>query len=164
MPYDPTTHHRRSIRLRSYDYATPNPYFATICTHNRELSLVRLDVATAVERTWHALPNRFDNLELDEFIVMPNHIHGIVVITGERGASLKKIMRAFKSLSAIEANRILDRSEHPFWQRGYYERTVRSDRELDAVREYIRNNPAAWDEDPENPARLLQAASHSEPS
>ncbi len=87
---------------------------------------------------------------------MPNHVHGIVVLPG-RIAGLGNVMRAFKSISAIAANRLLVRSGRPFWQRNYFERIIRSDRELLATREYIRNNPLNWTVDPENPERHRSA-------
>jgi REP element-mobilizing transposase RayT len=123
----------------------------TVCAYERELTLAGDDVAAIVTDAWRALPGRFPEVALDEFVVMPNHVHGIVVIREGDGAPLGKIMRAFKSISAIAANRRLGRAERSFWQRNYYERVVRSETELIAVRQYIRDNPLAWDVDPENP-------------
>ncbi len=88
---------------------------------------------------------------------MPNHVHGIVILTADGGPSLGQVVRAFKSISAIEANRLLGRAGEPFWQRNYYERVVRRERELESIREYIANNPARWDDDPENPANWHRA-------
>ncbi|MCP9469504.1 MAG: hypothetical protein NNA31_05825 [Nitrospira sp.] len=88
MKYDPEKHHRRSIRLKGYDYSQDGAYFVTICTHNRvclfgevvdgELRLNEL--GEIVAWTWRDLPNHVPNVELDAFVVMPNHVHGIVVI------------------------------------------------------------------------------------
>jgi REP element-mobilizing transposase RayT len=156
VPYNPEIHHRQSIRWRGFDYANPGFYFVTVCTHERELTLAIPEVVAAIDRAWLDLPNRFPAVELDEFIIMPNHIHGVLVLH-ERGPKFGVVMRAFKSISAIAANRILGRSERPFWQRNYYERVIRSERELNAVREYIRNNPLGWDSDPDNPAILISS-------
>jgi REP element-mobilizing transposase RayT len=156
VKYDPDVHHRRSIRLAGYDYSMAGYYFVTICTNEREIVLGRAEVADAVADVWAGLPRRFPGVELDEFVVMPNHIHGIVILR-DSGAKLGKVMRAFKSISAIAANRILVRAERPFWQRDYYERVIRSETELLAVRQYIRDNPLAWDVDPENPDALASS-------
>lgn len=88
MPYDPDRHHRRSIRLRDYDYAQAGAYFVTVCVHGRECALGTIDGDTVrlsgagemVLRTWETLSLRFPQIGLDAFVVMPNHIHGIMVI------------------------------------------------------------------------------------
>jgi putative transposase len=167
--------YRRSIRLRGYDYSQAGAYFITICTALRECVLgeicegqMHLSAAViAVERVWWELPTRFPAVGLDSFIIMPNHVHGIIVIQDMDGNAqgseplraavrrmpLGRVVRAFKSLSGIEANRCLGRSERPFWQRNYYEHVIRDDTSLTAIRQYIADNPARWPEDPENPAR-----------
>ncbi len=89
MKYDPLKHHRRSIRLKGYDYSSPGAYFVTICVERREHRLgeivdgvMRLnDAGRMVQAAWQALPGRFPNIRLDEFVIMPNHVHGIIVIT-----------------------------------------------------------------------------------
>jgi REP element-mobilizing transposase RayT len=88
--YDPRRHHRRSIRLRGYDYAQAGAYFVTICTQDRECLLgwivdgkMRLSEAgRMVQSVWDELPARYPGVDVDEFVVMPNHIHGIIVLTG----------------------------------------------------------------------------------
>jgi putative transposase len=90
MKYNQTVHHRRSIRLDGYDYAQTGAYFITICTHDRRCLFgeivdggMRLnDVGRIIAEQWDAIPRRFTNVELDEFVVMPNHIHGIFFIVG----------------------------------------------------------------------------------
>ena len=140
MTYDPHVHHRRSIRLSGYDYSQPGAYFVTICTYNRELSLEAEQVKETVRSAWDSLPARFPHVMLDEFAIMPNHIHGIIILAPTAGAplgrgaasrgaassapTLGRVVRAFKSLSAIEANKIMNRSERPFWQRNYYEHII----------------------------------------
>ena len=163
MKYDPRIHHRRSIRLSGYDYSQPGAYFVTICTYNREPSLQAEQVKQVVRSAWDSLPARFPQVMLDEFVVMPNHVHGIIILaaTGEpplrRGAAssaptLSRVVRALKSLSAREANSIMNRSERPFWQRNYYEHIIRDDDELNIIRRYIKDNPLMWDQDPDTPA------------
>jgi REP element-mobilizing transposase RayT len=86
--YDPHTHHRRSTRLKGYDYAVPGAYFVTICTAEREQTLgyvaegriVPSQIGTVVRDCWRALPRRFRHIDLDEWCVMPNHVHGIIFI------------------------------------------------------------------------------------
>jgi REP element-mobilizing transposase RayT len=124
MKYDPQIHHRRSIRLAGYDYSQAGPYFITICTHNRNLFLQSKRVQEMVRLAWHAQPTRFPTIVLDEFTIMPNHIHGIIILgdAASRDAAssvptLGKVVRAFKSISAIKANKALNRSGQPFWQR-----------------------------------------------
>lgn len=142
MKYNPDIHHRRSIRLPGYDYASSGYYFVTICSQARDVTFAEPVTRDLVKDTWHGLAKRFPNVELDEFVVMPDHLHGVVLVMESGGASLSKIMRVFKSISAIGVNRLLDRHERPVWQRNYYERVIRNEHELEAVRQYIRDNPA----------------------
>jgi len=82
MPYDPQKHHRRSIRLKGYDYARPGAYFVTICVQHRELLLEPEAVRAMIQKWWGKLPGKFPCAETDAFVIMPNHIHGLVVIVG----------------------------------------------------------------------------------
>ncbi|MBE0504855.1 MAG: hypothetical protein IBX46_12075 [Desulfuromonadales bacterium] len=190
MTYDPDIHGRRSIRLREYDYSSVGAYFVTICVQGREClfgdvteGTMRLnDAGKMVERVWLGLSARFPHVVLDEFVVMPNHFHGIVVINNvydtvgaplaapgfesdqRSGAvsrspmfktnlapSLGAIVRGFKSITAIDVNRLLNRQGCPLWQRNYYERVIRNESELSAIREYLQFNPTNWAEDKEHP-------------
>jgi putative transposase len=89
MKFDPDKHRRRSLRLQGYSYAQAGAYFVTVCTHNRECLFgeivdgeVRLsEMRTIAEECWRAIPNHFPNVALDVFVVMPNHVHGIMMIT-----------------------------------------------------------------------------------
>lgn len=89
MGFDPERYHRRSVRLRGYDYATPGAYFVTVCAIGRtclfaddsEEGIVLNAFGDIAERIWRDLPAHFPNIELDAFVVMPNHVHGIVFIT-----------------------------------------------------------------------------------
>jgi REP element-mobilizing transposase RayT len=108
-----------------------------------------------VQQGWQELPARFAAVELDAFVVMPNHIHAILVFSPPDGgavAPLGAVVRGFKSLTAVRVNRLLGRSGEPLWQRDYYDRIVRDDAELDRIRTYIVNNPLQWSLDTENPA------------
>jgi REP element-mobilizing transposase RayT len=89
MKHDSDKHHRRSIRLKGYDYSQAGAYFVTICTQNMECLLgdmvdeeMRLnDAGQMVQDVWHKIPEHFPHADVDEFIVMPNHIHGIILVT-----------------------------------------------------------------------------------
>ena len=95
MTYNPDIHHRHSIRLREYDYSATGAYFITICTQDRtcrfgeicEGAIVLNDAGLMVESAWNALPERYPGVELDAFVVMPNHFHGIIVLPDRRGES-----------------------------------------------------------------------------
>jgi len=162
MKYDPRVHHRRSIRLQRYDYSQSGAYFVTICTQNRTMLLLPQVVREVVQSTWDGLPNRFRHIALDEFIIMPNHVHGIIMFTEpdiELNAArpgLPAVVGAFKSISAIAANPLLGRSGMPFWQRNYYEHIIRSEEKINQIRQYILDNPAKWAEDPNNPENIAQ--------
>ena len=176
MRFDPAGHRRRSLRSPGHDYSQPGDYFVTICTRNRECLLgnvlagrVQLsEVGQYVREEWAALPERFPTIEMDAFVVMPNHLHGIIAIKpvgallaaprseNGRGAAssaptVGDIVRAFKSITAIKGNQMLDTPGRAFWQRNYYERVVRDDEELAHIREYVALNPSQWDIDRENP-------------
>jgi len=140
-------------RLPSYDYSSAGAYFVTVCTYRRAHILASPTLADAVQACWHEIPAHFA-VESDVFVVMPNHVHGIVVILRAGHARpLQVIVGSFKSAAARSINRVRGTLGEPVWQRGYYERVVRDERELDALREYVLNNPASWDDDPENLCR-----------
>jgi REP element-mobilizing transposase RayT len=167
--YERALHHRRSIRLPDYDYSSAGAYFITVCTQDRRFFLDRENVRGAVLDAWSGIPQRFPSVALDAFVIMPNHVHGVLLWGAASSAPtaplaptplLGEVMRAFKSLSGIEGNRLLGRSGVPFWQRNYYEHVVRDDDEPNQIREYIINYPAMWNSDPDNPAA---ADVHTEP-
>jgi len=179
MKYDPDIYHRRSIRLKGYDYSKAGAYFVTICAQNRECLLgdivdgeTRLnDAGKMVKRCWGEIPTHFPHVELDEFIVMPNHMHGIIVIcpTGRGMAcraptqrqfakpiagSLSTIIGSFKSATTRQINHIRNTPGHHVWQRNYYERIIRSEEEMDRIRTYIIDNPVKWAGDEDNPVNI----------
>ena len=177
VKYDPRKHHRRSIRLKGWDYRSPSCYFVTICTYQREHLF---ENATYYDIATHALTRvpqqpHAQHVRLDERIIMPNHAHVIfdffdwpegvrpededVPLDGLRNAlagSLGVVVGRYKSSVTYPINQLQRVSETAVWQRGYYERIIRNERELQATREYIRNNPARWDEDRDNLDKLLE--------
>ncbi len=168
MTYDPRKHHRQSIRLKGYDYTQPGAYFVTIVTRHRDMLFGRVvngvmqlnEYGRIVEWTWHDLPNHVANITLDAFVVMPNHVHGIIIINppanagaGPKPHGLPEIVRQFKTFSARRINARRGVRGMPVWQRNYYEHIIRNQRALDAIRRYIIENPARWEEDRENSHR-----------
>ena len=179
MPYDPNRHHRRSIRLKGYDYSQAGAYFITLCTQDRACLFGRVmngemrlnDAGRMVLAEWNRLPERFPQVVLDAFVVMPNHVHGILVITDPAptvgatvGATLVvaptvgNIIGAFKSRVTVEYIRGVKTSGWPpfrgrLWQRNYYEHIIRNERALNAIRQYIMENPRRWHRDREKEAR-----------
>lgn len=175
MPYNPDIHHRRSMRLQGYDYRQSGAYFVTICVHSRiclfgnvMAGKMQLNLYGAIaEEEWLRTPVLRPYIELDEYIIMPNHFHGILVITDTGGAqraaplrtppekpipfvapgSLGAVMRAFKSAATKRINELRETPGNPIWQRGYYEDVVRNEKHLDHIRQYIQANPARWGED-----------------
>jgi len=151
---------RRSLRLRTYDYASPGAYFITVCTHRSAClfgrisdGVVRLNaLGTLVETCWQALPMHYLHAELDAFVVMPNHIHGILVLVDESSKrhGLPEIVRAFKTFSSRRVNETRNSGGTQVWQRGYYEHVIRNERSLGRIQSYIETNPLRWELDKEN--------------
>jgi putative transposase len=142
------TRDRRSIRLPNYDYTSVGSYFVTIrASANgpalsviKEAGLLLTKPGEIVCDTWLDLPVRFPSLQLDMFSVQPDHVHGILRLSERNASSLGEVIRAFKSVCAIAINRSLGKSGSPVWQRNYYERVIRNERELEQVRQYIEYN------------------------
>ena len=181
MKYDRDKHHRHSIRLKDYDYSRAGAYFVTICTKDREClfgdicdnNLHYNDHGQIAYEFWSKIPEHFSNAELDGFIVMPNHIHGIVVIGDDgRGLachaptnrkfakpisnSLSTIIGSFKSAVTKQINQIRGTPGISVWQRNYYEHIIRNEDDLNKIRQYIADNPLEWDTDENNLVNLKQ--------
>jgi REP element-mobilizing transposase RayT len=178
--YDPQKRYRRSTRLQGYDYSQPGAYYVTICVRERRKLFgdivdgeMRLnEVGKVAEWIWKALPQYFPSVEVDQFVVMPNHLHGILVLSeaftdvpmSDPGTSknaiskqafpmtmssvaptLGQIIRKFKALTSYYLHAV--GAAEFAWQERYYEHVVRNDQDLKRIREYIVNNPARWAED-----------------
>ena len=171
MGYDRHKHHRRSIRLPGCDYSHPGAYFVTLCTYGRDClfgavdgGAVRLnDYGRVARDEWLRSAAPRDEIELDAFVVMPNHIHGIVVITDGAGAtgrsplhytddgprgpakrSLASFICGYKPAVTRRINQLRDTPGARVWQRNYYERVIRDDDELARARSYVADNPGRW--------------------
>ncbi len=176
MPFNPDRHHRKSYRLPGHDYRLPGWYFVTVCTQNRECHFgdivdgrMRLSsIGRIVRDEWRRTARIRRNVSLDEFTIMPNHIHGIIVIdndgthcrdearlvpTGNRispyANSLAAIVGSFKSACTKSI-----RTFHPnapfAWQPRYHDHLLRDADELERTRWYIRTNPERWHRDRNN--------------
>jgi putative transposase len=162
MRYDPDKHHRQSTRLRHYDYSQAGGYFVTICVQARQAAFgsvvgneMCLDaIGLLAQSAWCQLTDRFPGLVLDEFVLMPNHLHGIIFLpscksSDDKLPSLGEIVRSFK---AVTTRIVRQNGRSDFaWQRNYFEHVVRDEPDLFRIRQYIANNPAAWADDAENP-------------
>jgi putative transposase len=181
MAYDAEAHHRSSARLKTFDYTSNAAYFITVCANVRanifgeivdgEMQLN--DSGRIVWECWNAISEHFPHVELDAFIAMPDHVHGIVLISqpsdkNERGTvvvgathasplrpdtalerpngpkkrSLGSIIGSFKSAASKRINESRGLPGTPIWQRNYWDRVIRDDRELEETRKYILENPA----------------------
>jgi REP element-mobilizing transposase RayT len=186
MKYNPEIHHRRSIRLKGYDYTQPSAYFVTFCAYQR-LHLfgeVVDDQMVLNERGKIARDEWFKTAELrpyvklyeDEFVIMPNHGHGIIWIeddtvgtgllvgarrgraptepTGKLGTpgkgSIPTIVRVYKSAVTYAVNKLENQRGAVLWQRNYYEHVIRNEHELHNIARYIRDNPLNWQLDRDN--------------
>ena len=171
--HSPKKFRRRSIRLRGYDYSRSGAYFVSIVTSQRQclfgvgadggVNLTELGFIS--DECWRAIPEHFPFVELGAFVVMPNHVHGIITIrkgTEWRApekprfgkpipGSLGIIIRQYKSSVSRKIKQAFDKGS--IWQRNYYERVIRDDHEFERIRRYIEANPAKWEDDVNNPVR-----------
>ena len=182
MTYNPTIHRRKSIRLQGYDYSQDGAYFITVCTHNRvplfgeivDGVMVLNTAGQIVEKCWYAIPEHFPQVTLDEFVVMPNHVHGIITVGAnnvgandylplpsdetpiqsnepprplQHGTSrtIGSMVRGFK----IGVTRWFRANTdiHAVWQRNYYEHIIRNEDAYLKIAEYIQTNPQRWETD-----------------
>ena len=186
VKFDPQKHHRRSIRLQGYDYASAGAYYVTIVAWqreclfgdviNKEMQLTKFGLVA--KQQWEKLPKRFPNIELGAYMIMPNHMHGIIEIINDRGTtgnrinlddelsrraptqeqfqkpvkgSIPTIIRSYKSAVSYRINLMRRTDGVPVWQRNYYEHIIRNQTDLQNKTDYIEANPLLWDEDDENP-------------
>ena len=167
---------RKQIRLKNFDYSSPNNYFVTICTKNREnlfgdiqrREMVLNEVGRIAEKCWAEIPKHFPNIELDIFQIMPNHVHFILRIlcrgvqlnapTGKdvnhfseispKKNTLSIIIRTFKGAIKTICNQ---QGLHLEWQRGYYEHIIRNEKSYQKIYNYIISNSQTWKSDRNNP-------------
>jgi REP element-mobilizing transposase RayT len=161
--------------LGEYNYAQAGAYFVTICTHNRAClfgeiangAVVMNDFGRIAEEEWLKTPGIRPQIELDEYVIMPNHIHGILVITTDKGVlqyapthtlrspsqTIGSVIRGWKSAVTTKIKKFTGNRNMRVWQRNYYEHVIRNEQDLSDTRQYILTNPARWAMDRENPMR-----------
>lgn len=185
MVYNPKLHHRRTLRLKNYDYGGAGGYFVTICTDGRVClfgevldGVMRLNgFGEVVREEWLQRAGVRHEIDLDGFVVVPNHLHGIVMIrgvgadrvkscpstinrppqrspSGPLSGSLGAMIGQFKSIVTKRINALRVTPGCPVWQRNFYEHVIRDETDLQAIREYIVNNPLRWELDENNPATI----------
>jgi REP element-mobilizing transposase RayT len=174
--FDPQKHHRKSIRLPGYDYSQAGAYYITIVTYHRDClfgeivneEMILNDFGKIADECWRAIPEHFPFVELGAYVIMPNHVHGIIVIhdMGRRGAALLRpydnphkinvkpgslgaIVRSYKSAVSYRIGR--EHNTTGIWQRNYYEHIIRDEEEMRNKTHYINANPSLWDEDDNHP-------------
>jgi len=179
--YNPAIHHRRSIRLKGYDYAQEGFYFITICCQDRaqlfgeimNAEMILNECGEIADNCWLEIPKHFQNVELHEYVIMPNHVHGIIQIkfksitptvlpsvgandysplqTVKRSLprspskTIGSIVRGFK----IGVTKWMRQNTNVYdvWQRNYYDNIIRDEQSYQRISDYIRNNPKNWKED-----------------
>ena len=138
---------RKSLRLPKHDYTWNAAYFVTMRAREPGPLFETPELRTILEEEWKALPKRYPGITLDEFIIMPDHVHFIVCLDGtvDNAPTLGTVVGTYKSLTIrawlqhIQAAGLECRGR--FWQRNYFEHVIRDARELEDTRQYIRNNP-----------------------
>ncbi len=177
------------MRLPGHDYALAGAYFVTLCVQNSECLFGRIEddemvlneMGTIAAEAWEWLAGRYDHVDMDTYVVMPNHLHGIIVLSEPgRGGSrtpptithpnnqphgknatkpikrnpLGRLIGAFKTVSTKRINRLRQKPGARIWQRNYYEHVIRNPQSLQRIREYIQTNPLRWALDRENPVTV----------
>ncbi|MFD2583988.1 transposase [Pedobacter vanadiisoli] len=163
MKYNPLIHNRRSIRLKGYDYSKAGAYFITICCEDRlhrfgkvvDDEMILNESGKIAYNEWINLSDRFSNFELDVFQIMPNHMHGIIVLSSSRATArvaptIANIIGAYKSIvsnACLQLYKSHNKIMRKLWQRNYYEHIIRNERAYQNISNYIINNPSKWNED-----------------
>jgi REP element-mobilizing transposase RayT len=168
---------RQSIRLQEYDYAQPGAYFVTVISHQRKNRFGKIangemnlnQVGKIVEQTWLEIPLHFPNANIDIFVIMPNHIHGIINIiedgrvgarhasplqkpqNGVQPQSIGAIIGSFKSAVTKRVHDLGLLIGEKIWQRNYYEHIIRNEDDYHQITDYIETNPINWEYDHDNP-------------
>ena len=179
---------RKTIRLKKYNYSDAGWYYVTICTQNMECLFGDIidnqmnlnQFGKIVKQYWLEIQKHFNNIELDEYIIMPNHVHGIVVIrnakpfvgndhrvvpfnnqVGHDGPTLRntqllfRIIQWFKTITTNVYIKGVKNKQYPrfnkrIWQKSFYDHVIRNEFDLNRIRQYIRDNPLNWDNDRNN--------------
>jgi putative transposase len=178
--YNPDIHHRRSIRLKGYDYPATGSYFITICAHEREClfgeivdgEMMLNEFGTVVKDEWLKSSGIRSEIQLNEYVVMPNHIHGIVCMVGEhrfarpvkgdqpiaptnplgpKSRSISALVAGFKAVVTKRINEMRQTPGIAMWQRNYYDHIIRNEADYNRIAEYVVSNPRQWAQDSLHP-------------
>ena len=153
---------RKQLRLKNYDYKQNGLYFITICIQNRECLLSEINneitiyaAGEMIKEIWHNMPLYYKGVQVHEFVLMPNHIHGIIEFTSSE-LTLPTVIQRFKTLTTTKyIDGVYHSGWQPFhkklWQRNYYEHVIRDEKTLEEIRNYIVNNPYHWEDDDLHP-------------
>ncbi len=179
MNFDPNIHRRKSIRLKAYDYSQLGMYFITICNQEKDClygeikngKMVLNEAGNMIYKWWNKIPEKFKDIELAVYQIMPNHFHAIIINNSYVGAnpcvrpdvpnpsldnnkkvSLSEIVQWFKTMTTNEyINGVKTLGWIPFkgklWQRNYYDHIIRNEKSYDKISDYIINNPFHWEQD-----------------
>jgi REP element-mobilizing transposase RayT len=154
---------RKRTRLKEYDYSNNAYYFITICVNDKievfgkveNNSVILNDYGLIIEKNLLYLMERFKSVEIDFYVIMPNHFHCIIILENESDKnkkSISNIVGAFKSITTIELHKMgLNNFK---WQRSFYDRIIRDEKELFNIRQYIEQNPLRWELEKENPQNI----------
>lgn len=156
---------RKRTRLQEYDYSQFGYYFVTICIKNRKEFFSRIENSTVVltkfgniiDEILSNIPTYY-NVEIDYYVIMPDHIHLIIILDKDKNKknfSLSDVMGKFKSFSCKKIREILEDDEKFEWQKSFYERIIRNEKELYQIRKYIQENPLRRDIEKDNPENLI---------
>ena len=169
-------HHRKSIRLKGYDYSQQGCYFVTICTKNRmplfgEIAGGEMNLnfwGRITDECWQAIPDHYPHVSLDEYVIMPNHIHGIIVINPSGGVGVQNVEPLRHEYQINQYQHIIPKSLgsivrgfeigvtkwfrhhtdiHTVWQRNFHDHVIRNEEGLNRIRQYIMDNPKNWEKD-----------------
>ncbi|HMN25891.1 MAG TPA: transposase [Ignavibacteriaceae bacterium] len=159
---------RKNQRLKEFDYSQSSYYFVTICMKNRNeffshiinSKLVLTEFGKILDEVWNNLL-KYYNVELDYYIIMPDHFHAIIIIdnsimnmTAKKETDLSKVIGKFKSYSTRKIRERLKNGENFEWQKSFYDRIIRNEKELYNIRKYIQENPLRWNIEKNNPENL----------
>ena len=142
---------RKSPRIPGYSYATPNYYFITICTHNKECVFGKPDQLNRfgeyARENLLEIPERYPSVRVDKYVVMPNHIHAILVVAADapQKTDLSVVIGQYK-MSVTKRVRAHDRNKK-VWQRSFHDHVIRSQSSYEKIWLYIEHNPAKWEDD-----------------
>jgi len=149
MNFNPDIHHRKSIRIKEYDYSQEGIYFITICCKNRgnifgNVKGTKVELNQFGQILYKELINlntRYNNSNILKYIVMPDHIHFVIELKSNNIKTIGDIIKTYKSITNKKINKIISME---VWQRNYYEHIVRNEKELYNIYQYIENNPINW--------------------